>query len=68
MAKHKPSVGWHTHKFGVYPYAAVTTASTTDLKIAFFPKRDEAGFSFTLTRKMARMLARRINQCLDDTK
>ncbi len=68
MAKHKPSVLYCTHKLGVYPNAQISTADGAHIKICVFPLDRYDGASFTMSRQFAKMLARRINQCLEDTK
>lgn len=52
------------------PNAHVDIKSNGELKLGFFfnPKPYSDGFSFTIDRKLARLLARRILQCLEDTK
>jgi len=68
MAKHKPTVVYCTHKVGVYPYASIATHDTKSVRIGIWPGKGKLGFTFALTRQFAKMLARRINQCLEDTK
>lgn len=68
MPKHKPTVVWSTYGFGKYPYAYVATSGERNVTINFFPDDSGLGYGFTLTRSHARLLAKRINQCLEDTK
>lgn len=42
-------------------------AHADDLVISFFPGNKRDGFSLSVSRKDARLLAKRINQCLDAT-
>lgn len=68
MAKHKPSMVYCAYKFGHYPNAEITTVDKTKIKIAVFPYKGRDGFAFAITRKLGKMIALRINQCLEDTK
>lgn len=69
MAKHLPATVWATYPADRYPYAYVTTASPSEVEIVFFAGNgDYAGTSFVLSRRHAKLLARRINQCLEETK
>jgi hypothetical protein len=68
MAKHKPGTLYCTHKLGVYPNAQICTVDKSSIKIRIFPWARYNGVSFTMSRQFAKMLARRINQCLEDTK
>jgi len=69
MRKHQESV-WIT-KFTDLAYQEVKCFSDRGLQISFFPikifdKRPN-GVSVLVNRKDARLLAKRINQCLDAT-
>ena len=66
MAKYLPSVIWSTRLKGAHQI--VSTASLAKIKISFMPGDGKDGLSFLLLRKDARLLAKRINQCLDETK
>lgn len=67
MARHRPSVIWPTRKIGVYPQAYVRTANEKEIWIDFFPVEGGEGGSIKIGRRDARLLARRINECLDQT-
>ena len=68
MSKHKPSVVWLTSFPNRYPWAQVQTASrsTIAIRVTIYP--GSFVHNFTVSRRFARLLAKRINQCLDDTK
>lgn len=68
MGKHLPSVVWTTNSRFDRPYQAVRTDSETEVVISIMPGSGKDGIGFNLSRKDARMLARRINQCLDGTR
>jgi len=69
MARYLPSVIWPTRRIGTKgPYQIVSTASLAKLTLSFMPGNGKDGVSIQILRKDARMLARRINQCLDETK
>ena len=68
MSKHKPTTVWMTRLDSKKPYQTVRTRMDGEIAIAFFPGNRGDGFGVTIRRRDARMLARRINQCLDDTK
>lgn len=66
MVKHLPGVIWSTRLKG--PHQIVSTSSLAKIKISFMPGDGRDGLSFFLLRKDARLLAKRINQCLNETK
>lgn len=68
MGKHLPSTVWATYPIGKYPYAYVATEGEKNVSINFFPDDSGVGAGISLTRAHARLLAKRINQCLDETK
>ena len=68
MAKHKPGVIWPTRIGVAAASQIVSTESTNLLKISFFPGYGRDGLSVSISRRDARLLAKRINQCLDYTK
>lgn len=67
-AKKRPGGGsvWPTRPIGTYPQMYVR-AKDELIDIATFNAEGKDGWGFSLTRKDARLLARRINQCLDAT-
>jgi len=67
MAKHLESVSWHTRIGTSGPYQAVSTSSETSLRIGFFPGWGKDGIGVEISRKDAKLLARRIEQCLAGT-
>lgn len=67
MAKHRPTVVWPTRRLGSYPQQYVRTADEQTLELSFHTEAEFAGWAVKLSRRDARMLARRINQCLDET-
>lgn len=54
-----------THPFGVYPRADLEFDKDGNLIISVFGEKGKPGFSIRLNRKLARMIAKRINQALD---
>src|ERR1039458_8190944 len=70
ISKHLSSVIWPTRKVGVYPQTYVRTRDAESLHISHFYTEDSGEWpcSFTLTRGEARLLARRITQCLEASK
>jgi hypothetical protein len=68
MAKHIPGLMWGWRKPGKYPNGYVSTASPQELKLEIYPEEDKPGFAFTISRGDAKLLARRITQCLERTK
>ena len=50
-----------------YPKSEVMTIGK-EVTIGIFMKKGETGFGFTISRRLARMLAKRINQALDASK
>lgn len=66
MPKH-PNIIWSARKWGTYPNTYVRTFNKE--KIGIVMSEDEGnGSAMIMTRRMARLLAKRINQCLDETK
>ena len=63
--KHQNTI-WATHRDFTKLHQTVS-ADGEILRINLFPGNREGGIGFSLTRKDSRMLARRINQCLDAT-
>ena len=68
MAKHKPWAEFPVSKIGTYPQYYVSTEDTKHLKIIAYKSSGLDGLGFIISRQKARMLVKRINQCLDDTK
>lgn len=66
MAKHRPTIVWPTRPLGSYPQQYVRTADDENLELSFHVEHRD-GWAVKLSRRDARMLARRINQCLDET-
>jgi hypothetical protein len=58
---------WVTRLPNGKPYQQVS-ADGEIIKVAFFPGNGEDGFGARINRADARLLAKRINQCLDGTK
>lgn len=66
MRRHEPCVVWPIRRIGVYPQWIVKTHDVDTLEIQCFPDAGD-GVGLRISRKDARMLAKRLNQCLDDT-
>ena len=58
---------WHTRLEMDRPYQTVRTVDEYCVSLGFFPGNKKDGIGLTLNRKDARLLAKRINQCLDAT-
>ena len=67
MAQHKPSLIWHTRLETDRPYQTVRTVDSATISIGFMPGNGMAGYGIYLRRSDARLLARRIEQCLKAT-
>jgi len=67
MAKHLPCVVWNTRIGADDAYQTVRTKDNSHITIGLFPGNRCDGIGFTLSRLDARLLAKRINQCLDET-
>ncbi len=67
MAKHMPCVVWPTRRVGEHPIFYLQTTENKKTKMSFFPGKDEPGVSVIVDRRHLRLLARRINQMLDET-
>jgi hypothetical protein len=59
------NAAWHT-RFG-YPYQSVNCAGVDYIGLGFFFEKVQQGIGIKISRKDARLLAKRINQCLDAT-
>lgn len=59
------NVAWHT-RFG-YPYQTVNCAGVDYIGLGFFFERGKQGIGIKISRKDARLLAKRIEQCLKGT-
>ena len=66
MGKHKPSVLWALYKLGRYPNIYLTTMDSKTIKLAFHGHAGD-GHGVPLPRRMARLLAKRLNQILNQT-
>ena len=67
MPQHR-NIIWPVREVGEYPNFYVQTESITHLKVLVASGIDQQNVGFRITRRHARLLARRINQCLDGTK
>ena len=65
MGKHLSSATWCTRITDTLPYQTVKTVDNNRVNIAFFPGNSGNGLGFIISRKDARLLAKRINSCLD---
>lgn len=68
MAKHLPTSVWASRKPCTYPNAYVRTRDRESLYIAIIAEVNTFDASFNISRRDARLLAKRINECLDATK
>jgi len=60
------NTSWHTRLDHDRPYQMVM-ADGDVINVSFMPGNKEDGYSFPISRAEARLLAKRINQCLDAT-
>ena len=67
MPKHQ-NIIWPVREIGKYPNFYVETEPTGYLKITAAAGVGQMNSGFRITRRHARLLAKRINQCLDGTK
>lgn len=65
--KRRDNVLWSCRKFGVYPNGYARCDGNDSLAV-FVEPGDGRSYGLRIDRKLARLLARRINQCLDGTK
>lgn len=76
MPKHRnvlyPAMGRDAFLRGDYPLAYVQTAQSPEgehlIEMSFFHAEGEPGVAIKVNRHMAMMLARRIKQCLEESK
>lgn len=61
-----PSTVWLLRHPGTYPNGYVLTRVNEEIRISFFDSEDFGNHIF-MSRQDARLLAKRINQCLDAT-
>jgi len=64
----EPSRIWMLRRPGTYPNGHVRTASGDLIEVAYYFREDAEPEWFVLSRIEARLLAKRINQCLDETR
>ncbi len=64
--KRTDNVVWQCRPMGTYPNANVHCDREEHVVVSSAPG-DGYAYSLRLPRKLARLLAKRINQCLDDT-
>jgi hypothetical protein len=67
MSRPNDGAIWATRLNDEFPYQYIQ-AKNGDVYIGFFPGAGQPGVTVTITRADARLLAKRINQCLDDTR
>jgi hypothetical protein len=65
---HKPAMMWAFRMPGKYPNGYVQTTEDNQILMSFFDKEGEDGIGIIRSRRDARLLARRILQCLEKTK
>ena len=68
MPKHKPGSIWMMRSPGKYPNGEVSTTLDGRLSLSYYEKRIGYITGISMSRRDARLLAKRINQCLDETK
>ena len=68
MGKHLPTVVWPAKRIGEYPQVYVLTEDTDTIRLEFWGPGTDLPTIVKLPRQLARMTARRINECLDRTR
>ena len=68
ISKHLPTQIWPTRPLGTYPQQYVKTESETAISVTIVGAEGDCGWSMILSRLDARLLARRITQCLEASK
>lgn len=63
-----PSTVWGLRPLGTYPNGYVRTLEEDDIEIVHIEKERSPAEFLVMSRKDARLLAKRINQCLDKTR
>lgn len=66
MSPNTRGVVWAARPIGQYPQAYITVNDDGEIQIAYHPDPGP-GLAFVLNRRLARLVARRINQALDQT-
>lgn len=66
MSRKHANAAWYTRLGMDKPHQSVTSAYD-EIWISFYPGNGGNGYSMKVSRKDARLLAKRINQCLDAT-
>ena len=71
MGKYLPTILWRSNKHG-YPCFTLRTNDKSSVGIAVYGKDAErsggVGWEILMNRRMARLLAKRLNEFLDETK
>jgi hypothetical protein len=67
MADRAPSTIWILRKIGAPTNGGVRTTEDDRISILYYGEDADRAQSIILSRKDARLLAKRINQCLDST-
>jgi len=57
---------WAARKFGCYPTANIAFTKDGMVKVSIFEKALTPGFAFAVDRRLARLIAKRLNEALDD--
>lgn len=68
MPKHYSAQCWAMRPVGKYPQVYVRTITEKSVSCIYHEYEGQPGTGFVLTRRDARLLAKRINQCLDSTR
>ena len=68
MGKHKPTLIWAVKPIGKYPQVYLKTNGPGFITMTMHGSGQGYGVGFTMSRRDARLLAKRLNQCLDVTK
>lgn len=68
MVNHKPNTTWAALPLGKYPQSYIRTVDKKYIRIEFCHEKAMSSDVVKITRHHARMLARRILQCLGETK
>lgn len=62
-----PGTAWFLRPPPTYPNGYVTTESGDEIQVVFSEREGSSPAAMYMSRRDARLLAKRINQCLDET-
>lgn len=66
--KRESNVTWAGKEIGTYPNVYIACDGQSELRLSYNPTGAQLMETWIMDRRLARIFAKRINQCLDDTK